>query len=212
MNSISSCFHSRDNLEAARFFRISYLFSYKNPINMQNNVCILEFIETNFSERMGRNTKAKVAVDCGGPAARPLQLRWKFERIARACRSDWWDRESHRRRRRCRIVVAFGVLRVIHARSIVRKITLTRARFGGRYNCLEREKGKKRINETDRSVTSLRFTCLPTVRVTGAAKFTPSRTRWSCRCCTCILVTCECVLYLKFCPSEHFYELAQSNR
>lgn len=71
--------------------------------------------------RTERNAKAKVAVDRGGPAAHPLQLRWKFERIARACKPDWRDRESHRHRRHRRIVVAFSVLRANHARRTSEK-------------------------------------------------------------------------------------------
>jgi len=147
MNSISSCFHSRDNLEAARsfFFVSRYLFSYKNSISMQ----YITYAYSDLSKRISRGEweetrKRKWLSITVVQRPRPLQLRWKFDRIARACRPDWWDCESRRRPHRRRIVVAFGVLRAIHARSIVRKITLARARFGGRCNCLEKERGKKK--------------------------------------------------------------------
>lgn len=88
--------------------------------------------------------KAKVAGDRGGPATRSLQLRWKFERIARACkpdRQDHRDRESRRLRRNRRgafNIFTSGPRAADHQRNNARAL----ARLGGRCNCLEKKKNE----------------------------------------------------------------------
>lgn len=140
--------------------------------------------------------KAKVAGDRGGPATRSLQLRRKFERIARACkpdRQDHRDRESRRLRRNRRgafNIFTSGPRAADHHRNNARSLALEVGVIASR----RRRKKKKRINETDRSVTSPRFTCLPTVAPT--TKFTPSET-WH-RIDVRVRSSNVNVLYLKF--------------
>lgn len=109
--------------------------------------------------RRGRRTqrKAKVAGGRGGPA---LQLKTKIwedrARVQTGSARSSHDRESRRPRRNRR--GAFNILRAIHAWQI-REVTRALALEVG----IIASRRKKRINETDRPVTSPCFTCLPTV-------------------------------------------------
>lgn len=165
-----------DNLEIAPlctypcFFHTRSIFKLKDTRDDYGHADFSEDARSRRRSKLAREMNGRKSESdrwsSGGPATRWLRLKTKIwgnrARVQAGSTRSSRNRESRRRRRNHR--GAFNILRAIHARQIVREVTRARARaLALEVGVIASRRKKKRINETDRPVTSPRFTCLPTV-------------------------------------------------